>query len=139
MLAILVAAMAIVGATALPAMARNVNDTHSYSDCKYNYQLKDHGLGKEIGYAALFWVQVFPQGSGTWSSGSGCKLKLRVLYKQPQSEDWAVANWVYTANRRNGDAWTHSNSRASVGLMRVIATVCKGNSCSASKVTTAQQ
>ncbi|GAA3579293.1 hypothetical protein [Kribbella ginsengisoli] len=138
--AVLALAVAMIGATALPAAARNVNDTHSFSNCKYNYQIMDQGLGKEVGYAAQFWIKVFPQGQSTWAAGSGCKLKLRILYKQPQTNEWAEYNTVYTANKRNGEIWNHTNSRQSVGVMRVIATVCKGTIyvCGSSKTTTAQ-
>jgi hypothetical protein len=131
-------AVAIGGATALPAAARNATDTHSFSNCKYMYQLKDMGIG-EWGYANKIMIQVNAQGSSTWGAGSGCKLKLRVLYKQPQTEEWAEKTWIYTDNARNGTIWSHTNSRGSVGVQRVIATVCKGTIyvCGSAKTTTA--
>lgn len=76
-LAVLAMAVALVVATALPAAARNMNDTHSYSNCTFNYQLKDHGLGKEVGYAALIWVQIFP--SRSTKTTPGCSLQERLL------------------------------------------------------------
>jgi hypothetical protein len=137
--AVLGLAVAIGGATALPAAARNVNDNHSYSTCKYNYQIKDIGLGNPIGYAEAFSIQVRPLDAATWTAGSGCKLRLRVLYKQPQTEEWAEYNTIYTENRRNGSGWVFTNDRSAVGVQRVIATVCKGSACGPSKTTTAQQ